>query len=1349
MDASTPELRKMTPRWLRLLPAIYLVAGLTWIIGSDVAVGWLYRDDLRALVHASTLKGALFVVLTATLFYVVLAMRRADFEPGPRGLDPADLRKPLLAFAIVGLAIATMGYSVYLLEAEGVRKRATESLRTTAKLVSTEISLWHEGRVSAMRQVAASPYTAPALSEWRTAPTPLAEDMLYERLQAIRQSQGFSAVTVVDTAGRPLISAGASIHVDDALRAQLDAALLEDGVVSNWAVAGGTPSHTLANVDFVTALRNRRENGHPVVAFIVSRADIASAFRSSMTGPASGAAQLALVRLAGNGTSVLTRDPATGLLSFSSAARSARDRAIVEVARAGIAVQPAAPALGGQLVAVGVPVAGTPWHVVSAIDSTHVAEQVRRLMFLIAGLSALGFVATAALVLPWWRETRASAAAQVRLAETRVEEVETRLGWITRHANDPIILVDAAGVIIDANARAVELYRYARSELIGLPVFELRPASSEHRMRARRQFETVMREGSLVFQATHVRKDGTPIPVEVSSRRMEIGGQNFVQSIVRDVSERERVEQLLRDSEAQYRMMFASNPLPMWVFDAETLRFLAVNAAATMSYGYSADEFLSMTIVDIRPQEDVARLDEYLAANRGDSLRHAGLWRHRRKRGEIIEVEVSSHSINFSGRPARLVLANEVTARVRAERALRSSEERYRSLFENASDGVVLLAAGRRILTANPEFELMTGYSRDEMAGMDLGEMLDEQEHARLERGTEVVRAGGLPPPSTWTHRRKDGSRFVAEVRIRTLPGGYLLATVRDLTEILEARRRIERQRDLYDLLSQCNQAIVRVADRSELLERVAQLAVERGRFLFAWVGRVEDDGRVVPIARCGEDHGYIDRIALHSDPSQRGGQGPTGLAIRSARPVVVNDFLGDPLTEQWHEVARECGVRASAAYPISMRGRVTAVLMLYSGEIRCFDDEISTTLVQMAADVSHALDALQTRRELEDSRLLIQSVVDASDALVFVFDLEGRAILVNDACIRAMGCSRSEVMGRNRQAVLPLETALAHEANDRNVIESGRAIVVEERNVKDGQEVIYLSVKFPLRDIDGRVYAVGGISTEITDLRRVQRELAEANLRLEEKVAERTRDAVEARERAEAADQAKTHFLSSMSHELRSPLHSIIGFTSVLLEGLGGELMPEQREHVQVVSDAAQHLLAIINDLLDMSRIEAGAIVLESRSFDLGQLVARVVQRFSLQARAKGLELCIERAAAGIGVTADERRVEQVVSNLVSNAIKYTPAGRVTVGVSQVPGQVRVEVIDTGPGISEEDRSRLFKRFSQLRPARNQLVEGAGLGLAIAAGLAEAMGGSIELQSEGGRGSVFTLHLPHPGVSA
>jgi two-component system, sensor histidine kinase len=198
-----------------------------------------------------------------------------------------------------------------------------------------------------------------------------------------------------------------------------------------------------------------------------------------------------------------------------------------------------------------------------------------------------------------------------------------------------------------------------------------------------------------------------------------------------------------------------------------------------------------------------------------------------------------------------------------------------------------------------------------------------------------------------------------------------------------------------------------------------------------------------------------------------------------------------------------------------------------------------------------------------------------------------------------------------------------------------------------------------------------------------------------------------------------------------------------VLLEGLEGELTAVQHEHLRVVSDASQHLLSIINDLLDISRIEAGAIVLDVKPLALHRLLCRVMQRFALQAQSKGLEFRLEAGEAGLSLIGDERRIEQIVSNFVSNGIKYTATGAVVVSCRAQHGQLWIDVTDTGPGISAEDQPRLFQRFSQLSPAKGMLTEGAGLGLAIAAGLAEAMGGAVRVSSEPGKGSVFSLELP------
>jgi PAS domain S-box-containing protein len=997
---------------------------------------------------------------------------------------------------------------------------------------------------------------------------------------------------------------------------------------------------------------------------------------------------------------------------------------------------------GHAVLAAGHPVAGTPWFTVASVERSVVEQQIRRLLLLITGISALGFVAAAALVLPWWRSVRARADALVQQAESRADELAARLGWVTRHASDVILLLDENGRILDVNDRAEQVYGYTRDELLTRDVFSLRPAGALAAM-ARPPLEAVSPGNSLVFETVQQRKDGTTFPAEVSSRQVSFGDRAYVQSILRDISERRRTEDRLRDSEAQYRLLFRSNPHPMWVYDLATLRFLAVNDAAIQHYGYSEAEFLGLTLADIRLPADLARLNTHVVTHADEVLQLSGIWQHRIKDGSLIDVEITSHSIDFDGHRARLVLANDVTSRVRAERQLRVSEERYRRLFENASDGIVVMTRDHRILAANPELQQMLGYSVDELLGLELPALLDPQEHVRLERSAAAVRRREFPGPSSWLHRRKDGSVFPGEVRIRALPDGELLATVRDLTEINAARRRIERQRDLYDLLSQCNQAIVKITDRPGLLQAVARLAVERGRFLFAWVGELNAQGDVVPVASHGDDHGYVASLRLKADAAAPEAASPASRALREGQTVISNDFLHDPATACFHAAARRSGFAASAAFPIFTGEGVAAALMLYATEPGYFDAEITTTLKEMSADVAHALDALRTQRELEDNRLLLQSVINAADALVFAFDLEGRAILMNEACGRAMGVPRNSMLGRRRDAVMPRELARAHEMNDRQVIESGEKLVVEECNVVAGVETVYLSVKYPLRDIDGRTYAVGGVATDITELRHMQRALAAVNQSLEEKVIARTREADEARARAEAADKAKTVFLSSMSHELRSPLHSIIGFTSVLLDGLAGDLAPAQQEHLRVVSEASHHLLAIINDLLDMSKIEAGAVSLELRPMPVGRLLDRLLQRFRLQAEQKGLELRLDGPGTEVWIDGDELRIEQIVSNLIANAIKYTPAGAVRIDWDCKNDELRIDVRDTGPGISAEDQARLFRRFSQLQPRHGGLVEGTGLGLAIAAGLAEAMGGNVVLRSEMGVGSVFSLRLP------
>jgi len=283
--------------------------------------------------------------------------------------------------------------------------------------------------------------------------------------------------------------------------------------------------------------------------------------------------------------------------------------------------------------------------------------------------------------------------------------------------------------------------------------------------------------------------------------------------------------------------------------------------------------------------------------------------------------------------------------------------------------------------------------------------------------------------------------------------------------------------------------------------------------------------------------------------------------------------------------------------------------------------------------------------------------------------------------------------------------------------------------------------IEYPYRDELGDL--VAALNENRFRLYESVRELNVLNRDQENIIASRTADLQEAKERAEAADRIKSAFLATMSHELRTPLNSIIGFTGILLQGLVGPLNDEQKKQLGMVRDSSVHLLELINDVLDISKIEAGQLEVASESFDLRDSLQKVVRHLGTQAAKKGLALELEMDPGVGDITSDRRRVEQVLLNLAGNAIKFTEQGRVGIHCLDAGGEVRVEVRDTGIGIRAEDLPALFTPFKQIDSGLTRKYDGTGLGLSICKRLIELMGGRIWAESAPGKGSTFIFMLP------
>jgi PAS domain S-box-containing protein len=391
-------------------------------------------------------------------------------------------------------------------------------------------------------------------------------------------------------------------------------------------------------------------------------------------------------------------------------------------------------------------------------------------------------------------------------------------------------------------------------------------------------------------------------------------------------------------------------------------------------------------------------------------------------------------------------------------------------------------------------------------------------------------------------------------------------------------------------------------------------------------------------------------------------------------------------------------------------------------------------------------------------SELKYRELVENANSIILYWACDGRIIFLNEFGQKFFGYSAVEIIGRHVIGSIVPET----DSTDRNLRPLMEQITANpkafEQNVnenirRNGERVWIAWTNRAVQDEQGRIIEVLSIGHDITEhkqadeeIRRLNEDLRHYTEQLEQRVAERTAELVLAKDRAESADRLKSTFLATMSHELRTPLNSIIGFTGILLQNLAGPLNMEQHKQLEMVRNSARHLLALINDVLDISKIEAGQLEVKSELFNLRAAILKVAGIVKPLAEKKTLALCVEIAPEIGSLANDPRRTEQVLLNLLNNAIKFTERGAITLTADIVSDTIRIAVADTGIGIKPDDLNKLFQPFRQIDSGLMRHHEGTGLGLFICRRLADLLGGEIFVASDWGKGSVFTFTLPMKG---
>jgi hypothetical protein len=409
-----------------------------------------------------------------------------------------------------------------------------------------------------------------------------------------------------------------------------------------------------------------------------------------------------------------------------------------------------------------------------------------------------------------------------------------------------------------------------------------------------------------------------------------------------------------------------------------------------------------------------------------------------------------------------------------------------------------------------------------------------------------------------------------------------------------------------------------------------------------------------------------------------------------------------------------------------------------------------SLKIVALCRDITERRQAeaalRENQRQLAEANQMLQMVMDTIPVRIFWKDTD----LVYLGCNRLFAedagrKSPEELLGKTDYDMGWREQAGLYRKDDMVVMRSGNSKLgyEEPQTAPDGKQLWLRTSKIPLRDINNRIVGILGTYEDITARKQAEEAIRELNVTLENRVAKRTAELAVAKERAEESDRLKSAFLATMSHELRTPLNSIIGFTGIILQGLTGPLNGEQAKQLAMVQSSARHLLALINDVLDISKIEAGQLEIRAEKFDLPATLEKVAASVKPLADKKGLALRVV-LSPGVGpVVSDRLRVEQVLLNLLNNAVKFTERGEVTLTVEAGPGPLRISVADTGIGIKPEDMEKIFQPFRQIDSGLTRQHEGTGLGLTICRRLANLLGGEISAKSTWGEGSVFTFVLP------
>lgn len=677
------------------------------------------------------------------------------------------------------------------------------------------------------------------------------------------------------------------------------------------------------------------------------------------------------------------------------------------------------------------------------------------------------------------------------------------------------------------------------------------------------------------------------------------------------------------------------------------------------------------------------------------------------------------------------LLRHKVNVRTRellqenAER--QAAQQRFMDIIEFLADPTFVIDQDKKVIAWNKACEVMTGVKKEVLLGRDKYAYAEPFVGVRRPILIDLLDESIPEAEVNYTYIKRKGDKLYAESfipHLRDGHGAYLLGvasplydqngkrcgaieTVRDITEqkLVEEALRIS-EREYRELVMLANSIIMRWSPEG----RVTFLNEFGQRFFGYRLMEITGRHLVGTIVPETEGNGRDMRTLINqiSNDPQKFERNINENVLRDGKRVWI-DWTNKVVLDEHGEIKEILSIGSD----ITDRKLAEEQVQRLHDYLRRHADTLEQQVALRTAELAAINDEQRTVFESAGTGIVL---------------LRNRIIM---RCNRKMeeisGYAADELLGQSTRIWYPDEESyIAVGKAVFSQLSKGETFRQEKQMVHKNGSLYWVRLSLRTFDRNTPFDGVVGIVEDITE---------------ERQAAEKLRKAMEA---AQAADRIKSAFLATMSHELRTPLNSIIGFTGIMLQGLTGPLNHEQQKQMAMVQNSSRHLLSLINDVLDISKIEAGQLVLSCTSFDLRSSVDKIAGLVTPLAEKKNIDLQIDLPDISVIITTDERRLEQVILNLMNNAIKFTEIGRVGVTLQNEKEYLLLSFTDTGIGIQQQDLANLFKPFRQIDSGLARKREGTGLGLSICKKILDLMGGSIEVQSQWGQGSTFIVRIPH-----